>query len=562
MRLLPVIGAVLPAFALGTVHYGFSVDVPHHAVDVTIKIDKPNAQESFQIPGWTPGWYTMVPFQKGISHVSCKASDGTVLKVEHPGDHAWTVDDPDRLPFTLSYTVAGNDQGIGFFGTYVEDPEAYVNGPSAYMYDTERRSEPVTLTVNSPSGWKIATALQPTSNGGFQAEDYDEMADYPVQLGQFSERDFKVNGIPFQVVFVAPPGEDIRMHMDFQAAVLAKIAKPTVDMFGGAPFKKYIFFFHLTPQGFQGGLEHRGGTVIAIPNAPEEDLSDLCAHEFFHAWNVKQIRPVLLGPFDYTKPQRTGNLWFAEGVTDYYSKVLTYRSGVHDAAWLLGEFSDQINTYQEGKTRLTATVEDASRKVWEQGGGDLGDLSYYNKGLLAGLMLDAAIRNATDGAKSLDDVMRLMYAKYRLPKPGYSEDGIKDAVNEVAGQDLSPLYDKLIRSTDEIPYPDLAKIGLNVAPPNTSFKSALGWPVPFSHVNANDLGKDGFEPGDEFLGMDEPSSDDTAVAIVSRGGEQKKLPVPIDHYRLPEYEVVVNPTPDAQQSKLLLEYLNRQSVKS
>jgi len=557
MRVLVAAAAMLPAFALGVVHYGVSVDVAKKAIEVTIRIDRPSETESFLIPGWTPGFYTMEQFQKGISGVTSHASDGTKLAVSHPHDHEWTVEDPQRLPFTLSYAVAGSDVGLGFFGTYVEDPEAYINGPSAYMYDPARRSEPVTMSIRSPTSWDVATAMPRDADGTYSADDYDQMADYSLQMGQLTRKEFKVDGVPFEAVFVAPPKHDVIMDIDNQTATLAKIAKPAIDLFHGAPFKKYIFFFHLTPEGFQGGLEHRSGTVIAIPNSPNQDLSDLCAHEFFHAWNVKQIRPVLLGPFDYTKPQRTGNLWFAEGVTDYYSKVLTYRSGVHDAAWLLGEFSDQVNNYQSGSTRLKSTVEDASRASWDNGGFNLGDLDYYNKGLLSGFLLDAAIRSTTHGAKSLDDVMRYMYAKYRFPNPGYPEDGIMDAVNAVAGTDLSLLYKKLIRSTDEMPYDVASKIGFNVVAPNTLFHTALGWPVPFEHVSTNYLSANGIEAGDEFIGMSPTNSDSTARMVVSRNGELKELFVQINSLRLPSYEVVVNPSPDEEQAKLLKQYLER-----
>ena len=562
MRILVVACALAPGFALATVHYGVSVDTAQHAVDVAITIDTPSAQESFLIPGWTPGYYTMEEFQKGISNVACKTSGGVSLKISHPQSHEWTVDDPNRTPFTLTYAVAGNDVGLGFFGTSVNESEAYINGPSAFMYDPARRTEPTRLAVKLPTAWKLATPMESAPSGDYEADDYDQMADCPIQMGEFVRKDFKVDGYPFEAVYVAPPNETIRMDMDEQTAILQKIAKPPIDMFRGAPFKQYIFFFHLTPQGFQGGLEHRSGTVIAIPNTPHQDLSDLCAHEFFHAWNVKQIRPILLGPFDYTKPQRTGNLWFAEGVTDYYAKVLTYRSGVHDAAWLLDQLSDQVNTYQSGRTRLTATVEESSRQAWENGGFNLGDLDYYNKGLLSGAIFDAAIRSATGGAKSLDDVMRTMYAKYRIPNPGYNENGIMDAINEVAGKDLSPLYLKLIRSTDEMPYDLLSKIGLEVIAPNTLFHSALGWPVLTGHISISELNSSGLEATDEFVGIDPSTSENSAIAVVNRGGQMKQVAVPINSYRLPMYEVIVNPSPTQDQSKLLIEYFDHHAGKN
>jgi predicted metalloprotease with PDZ domain len=200
------------------------------------------------------------------------------------------------------------------------------------MYVVGRKGEATSLSVHVPDGWNLATAMDPDGKDSFTAHDYDELIDEPLQMGKFSERDFTVAGIPFKAIFQPLDGDRIRLNLDEQTQVLRKISEPAIKLFGGAPFKRYVYFFHLTGQGFQGGLEHRSGTVIAVPNMDDPDLSDLAAHEFFHAWNVKQMRPSVLGPFDYTQPQRTGNLWFAEGVTDYYSKISTYRSGVHELA--------------------------------------------------------------------------------------------------------------------------------------------------------------------------------------------------------------------------------------
>jgi len=218
---------------------------------------------------------------------------------------------------------------------------------------------------------------------------------------------------------------------------------------------------------FSGGLEHRACNVQAVANSTELHLDDLAAHEYFHAWNVKQIRPLILGPFDYTQPQRTGNLWFAEGVTDYYSKLHTYQSGLQNEDWLKSQLLGQIEDLQNGHTRKVKTVEESSRECWNSDGFGLGDLSYYTKGLLAGFIFDAAIIDATSGTKTLDDLMRLLYLQHKLPKPGYGEDDLRVAINDVAGQDLSDLYNKMIRSTEDLPYGLLRKIGLRVTLPES-----------------------------------------------------------------------------------------------
>jgi predicted metalloprotease with PDZ domain len=557
LRRLIFLVAFLPTCGFATVAYTLKPDLTTDRLDVTVRIEHPNPTETFEIPGWSPGYYVMEKYETQVSHTQANDDQGKSLTISRSGLRTWVVTANPNHPLILSYDVAGADAGLGFFGASVKDNEAYTNGAASFMYVLGRRNEDTSLHVDLPPNWKIATAMKNDGNDDFTAPFYDEMIDDPVQMGEFTERDFTVRGIPFRAVYVAPPGETIALDVDKETAQLKKTSEPTVDLFGGAPFNQYIYFFHLTPLGFQGGLEHHSGTVIAIPNAPGNDLSDLAAHEFFHAWNVKQIRPILLGPFDYTAPQRTGNLWFAEGVTDYYAKILTYRSAVHGLPWLLAELNDQINTYQAGKDRLQHTVEDASRAVWENGGFSLGDLDYYNKGLLSGLIFDAKIREVTHGKRSLDDVMRYLFKKYRYPNPGYSEDGIRDAINEVAGTNLSPLYDRLIRSTEELPYTDLEAIGMQVEKPNSSFLMALGFPTPAENTALDQLSKYGLSDADRFLNFAVPTHAGEADAIFARDGVSHSYQLPLAKTSSTLWELVVNPTPDREQMELFKDWTHR-----
>ena len=328
------------------------------------------------------------------------------------------------------------------------------------MYVDDRKTEDIDLKIQNPTGWDVATAMDASAEGGFKAGGYDEFIDHPIQLGIFQKKSFEVNGIPFEVIFVSPKNKP-NCDMDAETERLRKVSEPALKMFGGSGFKRYLYIIHLEIGSFNGGLEHRACNVQAVANSPELHLDDLAAHEYFHAWNVKQIRPKILGPFDYTQPQRTANLWFAEGVTDYYSKLHTYQSGLQSEAWLRGQLVDMMQQLQNGQTRKVKTVEDSSRQCWESDGFGVGDLSYYVKGLLAGLIFDSAIIDATDGKKTLDDVMRLLFAEHELPKAGYEEDELRQVINIVAGRDLSDLYTKMIRSTDEMPYSLLAKVGIS-----------------------------------------------------------------------------------------------------
>ena len=548
--------ASVPLLAYATVQYTLKVDVPSKSLLVSVTIDHPKPTETFQIPGWSPGYYVMEKYETKISGITA-AEDGQTVAVKQVDPRTWSVDSQGAQKLTFSYKVLGDDVGLGFFCACVKSNTAYTNGPASFMYVPGRRDEDTSLKIEAPTGWKIATPMTAAATGTYTAHDYDEMADDPIEMGQFASRMFTVDNIPFEAIFVAPPNEQVRWNVDQETEVLRQVSKPAIDMFHGAPFKRYLYTFHLTGDGFQGGLEHRSGTVIAIPNEPDIDLSDLAAHEFFHAWNVKQIRPSVLGPFDYTQPQRTGNLWFAEGVTDYYAKICTYRSGVHDLAWLLDQFHDQIGDLQSGATRLTKTVEDSSRAAWENNGFGMDGLDYYNKGLLAGLVFDAAIRDATNGAKSLDDVMRYMYAKYRMPNPGYGEDGIRDAIDAVAGKNLDALYDAVIRSSQELPYDNLKAIGLEVLLSRQKAQVALGWPTPLDHIQATDLLKYGVIKSDRFIRFVPPAKPDTASFMVNENGSTKTVTVPLKEVRLPEFSLILDPTPTAQESEAFVAWTRR-----
>jgi predicted metalloprotease with PDZ domain len=465
LALLPL--ALLPCLAAADVHYTLQPEPQNRSVRVTIRVDDPQVHERFAIPAWCPGFYFLLNYERKISEFTAVTPAGKNLKVNHADNpRQWDVLDEDAKPYVVSYRVLGDDPGLGFFGTSVLPFTAFINGPSAFMYVNGRTKDDATLKLTMPEGWEWATSMDPDPEGegvSFRAKGYDELIDHPIQMGHFERRKFTVGGIPFQVVFVAPD-QKYQPDLDAETERLKAVSAPAIALFGGAAFKRYIFFLHLAVGDFNGGLEHRACNVQAVANTKPLGIDDLAAHEYFHAWNVKQIRPKVLGPFDYTQQVRTANLWFAEGVTDYYAKITTYRSGLHDSDWLLRELSAQVRDLQHSQNRAKYTLADTSRQAWESGGFGIGDLSYYNKGLLVGWIFDAVIRDSTNGEKSLDDVMRSMFKRYRLPQPGYDESGVLAAINEITQGDYTDLYNLMVNSTNELPYEELRRIGILVDP--------------------------------------------------------------------------------------------------
>lgn len=459
---------LVPSLALADLSYTLKADPAAKSIRVSLTIDQATENQEFRIPAWCPGFYNILNYHQKISGFRATDAQGKELRVESTEPRSWKVDNPKKGSVTVSYSVLGDDEGLGFFRVNVRQNTAFVNGPAAFVFPPDRLKEPTVLKINVPNNWDVATAMRREPDNTYHANDYDEMIDCPIEMGIFERRQFEVSGIPFEAVFVSPDGK-YGIDIDRTTTMLMRVSAPAIKMMGGASFKHYTYMFHLAIGDFSGGLEHRSSTVISLPNYNVDYLSNLAAHEFFHAWNVKQIRPAVLGPFDYSKQARTANLWFAEGVTDYYAMIHPYRAEVQDARWLLDRYQDMIKELQNSRVRLQKTVEDTSMQSWENGGFGIGDLSYYTKGALIGFIFDACIRSATDGKKSLDDVMRLLYQKHKMPNLGYAEDGILKAINEVTGSDLTDLYVQMVRSTKDLPYEKLSLMGLRVRQPGKTY---------------------------------------------------------------------------------------------
>ena len=371
-------------------------------------------------------------------------------------------------PITVSYDVDANDAGLGFFGSSLDmrNQRGYVNGASALMYPVGQTQSPCTLSLEVPTGWQIATPLEPASpketghdTGNdtalsaptlFQARTYDDMIDCPVQMGKFDTIDFEEGGARFQCIIVGRQTG----NKDGIRDALRRITHAAIAVFGNAPFTRYDFIYHLGGAGFFGGLEHHNSTVIhlgtGLGSSASDDFLTTSAHEFFHAWNVKRLRPGGLGPFDYTQTVRTPSLWFAEGVTDYYAQLLLVRSGLKTREWFWRDMTGRIQQLDRTPARVRVSLHDASTRAWEGGSEGYDGLSYYLKGSLVGLYFDLRLHALTHNQAGLDDVMRRLDTLYGSRNQAYPEDALLAAINAVAGQDLGAEYARLIENTDEI----------------------------------------------------------------------------------------------------------------
>lgn len=352
----------------------------------------------------------------------------------------------------VTYSILWNDPGP--FDTQLNEHHAFINLAEILMYLPKRRDESAEVQFeNVPSGWNVIAelprGLEPDS---FTAPTYDALVDAPVEAGKPSEFQFDNDGAHFRV-FVDSQDWDKSLLSE----ALHRITSYELKLMGGPPFSEYTFIFHIGPDSDVGGggMEHMNSTAIAATSTGS--AAAIAAHEFFHVWNVKRIRPQTLQPVDYSKEQDTRALWFAEGVTSAYASYTLERTGLWSKQKFYADLASQIAELQSRPARKWQSAEESSLDAWFEKYDDYNlpsrSISYYNKGQILGAMLDLAIRDATDNHKSLDDVMRLMNDEYAKAGKHYDDsEGVLRAVNEVTGKDFSDFFQQYVSGTAEIPY--------------------------------------------------------------------------------------------------------------
>jgi predicted metalloprotease with PDZ domain len=446
-----------------------------HLLDVTIHAsDLKGATVEFAIPDWAPGSYYIENYSANVQRFRATSADGKALSWRKTDSQTWQIDLAGATAVTISYQVFANTLQNNI--AQYNERHAFIGGPSVWMYLVDGKDRPIELSVAAPSGWKIATGMEHTSDHTFAAADYNWFADAPFEISDFAEKDFEVLGTTYHVIV-----HDVENKKDFTkfANDLQKTVATIVPLFQSvtgtpqaAPFKDYYFIFHIWPQT-GGGLEHLNSTQINFTTdwdstepLPGTTLNQydlklfVAAHEFFHAWNVKRLRPLPLGPFDYTQMVHTPSLWISEGLTSYYGSLSVERAGLVPPQQYLDGIARLITNFEAKPGRKERSIEDTSWDTWFSNPMSISQAnnlantyySYYDGGQIMGHILDFAIRDNTNNQKSLDDWMRLLYSRYALPKPGFKPEDAIHAANEVAGKDVSDVFRRYISGMEPIPY--------------------------------------------------------------------------------------------------------------
>jgi predicted metalloprotease with PDZ domain len=472
---------ILPATSVlgqpsDSIKYTLRFPAPHtHYVEVEAAIPAGRGgQTDVYMAVWTPGSYLVRDYSRHVEGLTAKTTAGAALTVEKTAKNRWRVASGAAPSFTLSYRVYGREMTVRT--NWIEDGFAMLNGAPTFITLADRSPRPHEVAFELPPTWqKTMTSLDPA--GGphrYRAPDFDTLVDSPILAGNPAVYEFQVDGKPHFLVNEGEAGvfDGARAVKDVE-----EIVREHRRLWGFLPYERYFFLNVLSEAG--GGLEHQNSTLLMASRWATSTRRrylawlGLVSHEYFHAWNVKRLRPVELGPFDYEREVHTTGLWISEGFTDYYGDLGIHRAGLTTRDEYLRELSGLIESVQTTPGRLIQPLETASFDAWirhyrpDENSPNVA-MSYYTKGAVVAWLLDAKVRRATGGTKSLDDVMRLAYERHAGPK-GFTEEEFRKAVSDVgaaaAGAPAAEWLKRVVETTDELDYREaLDWFGLRFAP--------------------------------------------------------------------------------------------------
>lgn len=445
------------------IEYAVTIRNPvSHLYDVQMEVrGLRTAALDVTMPAWEPGAYSIRDNAKNVQDFKAQTrSRNQPLTWEQTDKQTWHISKAAADDVVLRYQV---------FSNRLTDQMADISGPSLFMYVNGQKHVPVTVRYSAPGGWKTYTGLEKRGDH-FAAPDYDVFVDAPVFIGEhFKVLEFEVDKIPHRLVFSQA---DVSMIDPQVTSDVQDIVNEARAIFGGKlPYREYVFLFKVQPTTGSGGLEHLNSTRITVgqndfvSQDSYQKFLFVVAHEYFHLWNVKRIRPKVLGPFDYTREVNTRLLWVSEGITSYYADLILRRADVMGEQEFYDKVGKVIDTLQKAPGRLLMSAEEASWTTWTRSDNALNNtISYYDKGELIGMLLDVEIRARTRNAKSLDDVMRYLMATYADKGVGFPEDGFLKAVETVAGSDFKEFFELNAQGRKDLNYERyLKQAGLQVA---------------------------------------------------------------------------------------------------
>ncbi|BAU12187.1 peptidase M61 domain-containing protein [Leptolyngbya sp. NIES-3755] len=548
-----------------SIHYWVAMPAPEsHLFEVTLRIEGWKSPTlDLKMPVWTPGSYLVREYSRHLQN----------FKSEHPwqklAKNHYQIDTQGKESIEVRYQIFANELTVRT--NHLDENHGYFNGAALFFYVPGFEKQPIRVSIVPPrADWKVVTALSEVGTNTFEAKDFDTLVDSPFEVGQHQIYSFEVLGKSHQFVVWGEGKLDIdRIVQDTK-----KVIEVEAEIFGGLPYDRYFFLLHLTANSF-GGLEHKDCCSLIYSRlgfrAKEkyDRFIQLVAHEFFHLWNVKRIRPKALEVFDYDRENYTPSLWFSEGTTSFYDLAFPYRAGVYDAKAYLSALGQEISRYLTTPGRLVQPLSESSFDAWiklyrPDSNSANSQISYYLKGEMVTLLLDLGIRIKHQNQRSFDDVMRIMWQQFGKDEIGFTPEQLKTTIESVAGFDLTNFFDRYLHGTEELPFDEyLAGFGLrlksnsdnpNLAPfAGMTVKSENGREMIKFVEAGSPAQKAAIDPGDELLAMDglrvssgqfderlkDYQPGDTVTITVFHGDELKQRSLTLGQPRATSYSIDV-----------------------
>lgn len=534
-------------------------------------------QLDLALPIWTPGWYTLEYYAKNVSRLTVTDAEGRRLEAPLSRAQTWSIDTRglSRIVVEFDYhaTVLAPNQAK-ITATY-----AFFTGTQLFLEPVGHRDASPTVRFALPGGWGIVSALSETPDPNvYTALDYDDLVDSPTWFGAFALRRFVVEGKTHLFAFDATlrfSEEDMRRYLEN----LATMVRTASAIFGGLPYDKYVFF--QLPDSAESSaagsaLEHANSYVGCCGGPKRLTVGSSAAHEFFHAWNVKRIRPAELWPYDYARPVETPSLWMSEGVTDYYGLLIAYRAGFTSESQLLASLNSGITRVEDNPARAFMSPSDASMATWRAYLQE--PVSYYTTGAVLGALLDLSILHDTHGQRGLDDVMRILFSEFYKRKRGFTPLDLERMVGSVAGRDYHAFFQRFVAGTDVPPYNEiLAYAGIRRTAQTFGVLNAITTPIAGGRrVDALLAGgladKAGLRTGDVLVALDDVPIErvgfrSDGCCVLERAGQRvvftavrdsARLQIPIVLGTLRESSIEPDPRATAEQIVVRRAWLAKQ----
>jgi predicted metalloprotease with PDZ domain len=593
LRAVAILIAAIPAAfsqpTEGAMAITLSMDHPAtHYYHVVFRVEglKGGAQD-FKLPAWTPGYYRIMDYSKNL--VNFRASDGAghSLDWSKTAKNTWHVDSHNAGSITVSYDVYAFNPFVA--ESFLDDTRGYITPASLFLHVAGEILHPVTLSIHPYPGWNtVAVGLDPVAGqpNTFSAPEFDLLYDCPILMGSQEVRNFEVQGIPHSLAIENVPNVD---HAKITAD-LKRMVESAVRIIGEIPYRHYTF---LVMGAGGGGIEHLTSTAMMFNGSTLSDPAgysrwlSFAAHEYFHTYNVKRIRPIALGPFDYDKENYTDMLWVSEGFTVYYEDLILVRAGLMTRDQYLERVRNNIQHYENSPGHLVQSAAESSFDTWIKGM-NRGEyfsnttVSYYDKGAALGLLLDLKIRNETGNRRSLDYVMRALYQKYyKERKRGFTDQEFREECDSAAGTPLAEVFEyaTTVADIDYRKYFAYAGLDIDVAPiaqpgallgANTQFQdgnlviSSVEWDSPAQRAGLMTqdqiLALDGTRVNAKSLeeALKSKKAADKIRVLLSRRGSVREIDVVLGRKIERSFKVKPVANPTAMQAAILDDWLKQQ----